>query len=117
MSAETSAAVRTAEAPGVEVNAAKVLMARKSDEREHAAGAPPRTGSEGDFPTKSPLSTEVSAGESEDDEPPHEDLAPELAAEAILKQGYLMKRGKTKRVRPSRDARAGSPTDQRSDRS
>ena len=103
---------------GMEVNAAKVLLARKQEEGGHGGGGGVRTADDAG-PAKSPLSKEVSAGESDDeeegDEHPHEELPPDLAAEAILKQGYLMKRGKTKRVRPCRSGRlegrvGGGPT-------
>jgi hypothetical protein len=87
---------------GPEANAARVLLARSE-----GGGRTPSAGHDDAGATKSPLSKEVSAGESdEDDGIVHEELAPELAAEAILKQGYLMKRGKSKTVRCVHCARA-----------
>jgi len=80
---------------------AKRILHRRPGEEGHAA--------------KSPLSKQVSADDSdeEDDEP--EELPPDVAAEAVLKQGYLLKRNKTKLVRPRRapwshpHARSGGP--------
>lgn len=85
--AAATAAPPTDATTPADANVAKRILHRRPGEEGHAA--------------KSPLSKQVSAEDSDEDDDEPEELPPDVAAEAVLKQGYLLKRNKTKLVRPA----------------